>query len=108
MATERSDFSQAHVPETRTKASVSEITAEIIGQPRPTLATIGKRASRGMVNILAKECHHVLSHICCIRRIYFSWQVLEVHTYHNYLVIRQGFPLSRMTTNAKSVIEILL
>ena len=47
MATERSDFSQAHIPDTRTKASATEITAEIIGQPKPTLATIGKRASRG-------------------------------------------------------------
>ena len=50
MATERSDFSQAHVPDPRTKASVTEITAEIIGQPKPTLATIGKRASRGNYN----------------------------------------------------------
>ena len=98
MATERSDFSQAHVPETRTKASVSEITAEIIGQPRPTLATIGKRASRGIVYILARECHHVLSHISCIRRIYFSWQVLEIHTYCIYSAMRWGFTISTMTT----------
>ena len=47
MATERSDYSQTHFTEVRNKASVTDITAEIIGQPKPTLATIGKRASRG-------------------------------------------------------------
>ena len=50
MATERSDFSQTHVQEARVKTSITEITAEIIGVPKPTLATIGKRASKS-------ECH---------------------------------------------------
>ena len=51
MATERSDYSQTHFTEVRNKASVTDITAEIIGQPKPTLATIGKRASRGEFHV---------------------------------------------------------
>lgn len=47
MVTDRSDFSQNQPAETRTAQEMSEITTEIIGPPKPTLATIGKRASRG-------------------------------------------------------------
>ena len=46
MVTDRSDFSQAQTTN-RARVEVSEITTEIIGPPKPTLATIGKRASKG-------------------------------------------------------------
>ncbi|XP_052242651.1 protein unc-80 homolog isoform X2 [Dreissena polymorpha] len=47
MVTDRSEFS--HTLENRARAEVNEITTEIIGPPKPTLATIGKRASRGTI-----------------------------------------------------------
>lgn len=49
MVTDRSDFSQTQAADTRTTLELTEITSEIIGPPKPTLATIGKRASRGKV-----------------------------------------------------------
>ncbi|KAL3872189.1 hypothetical protein ACJMK2_040132 [Sinanodonta woodiana] len=49
MVTEPSEYSQPNVPDQVSRANVSEITAEIIGQPKPTLATLGKRASRATI-----------------------------------------------------------
>ncbi|KAL4233067.1 Protein unc-80 [Mactra antiquata] len=48
MVTDRSDFSQNQTAN-RAKIEMNEITAEIIGQPKPTLATIGKRASKATI-----------------------------------------------------------
>ncbi|XP_052808844.1 protein unc-80-like isoform X2 [Mya arenaria] len=49
MVTDRSDFSHNPGAEIRTAKEVSDITTEIIGPPKPTLATIGKRASRATI-----------------------------------------------------------
>jgi len=46
MVTDRSDFSHTPGVEARSAKEVTEITTEIIGPTKPTLATIGKRASR--------------------------------------------------------------
>jgi hypothetical protein len=61
MVTDRSDFSQTQTTN-RARVEMSEITTEIIGPPRPTLATIGKRASKGLLMMITKECF-IMSHI---------------------------------------------
>ncbi|XP_071097692.1 protein unc-80 homolog [Haliotis cracherodii] len=47
-ATDHSDYSHTH-PDHRPRTSITEITAEILGHPKPNLAGVGKRASRGTI-----------------------------------------------------------